>query len=122
MTFRATGSPRANVFPLDLIPRVVTAEVWQELADGLGQRAKALNAFLRDIYGAQQIIGDRILPPELLDRAPGFRSIGRMPRWQTVRNHISGFDLVNTGPGSSRCWRTICGYPVESGTRWRTGR
>ncbi|WP_392508224.1 glutamate--cysteine ligase [Naumannella halotolerans] len=99
VTFRATGSPRANVFPLDLIPRVVTAEVWQELADGLGQRAKALNAFLRDIYGAQQIIGDRILPPELLDRAPGFRSIGRMPRWQTVRNHISGFDLVNTGPG-----------------------
>lgn len=99
VTFRVSGQDRPHVFPLDLVPRLIEADTWARLGDGLGQRARALNAFLRDIYAGQEIIGDQLIPPELLDRAPGFRSVGRMPSWQPVRNHISGFDLVSTGPG-----------------------
>ena len=60
---------------------------------GLGQRARALDAFLRDIYSEQAIVADGIIAVHSLDRAPGFRSTGRLAG-DTVRAHISGTDLV----------------------------
>jgi carboxylate-amine ligase len=91
--FRVAGQSRAQLFPLDLVPRMVAADEWARLCDGLGQRARALDAFLGDIYGAQAIVNDGIMGVHALDRAPGFRSTGRLSRG-AVRAHISGTDLV----------------------------
>jgi carboxylate-amine ligase len=93
VTFRVKGQTRAQLFPVDLMPRVVAADEWAELTVGLGQRAKALNAFLRDIYSEQAIVADGVIGVQALDRAPGFRSTGRLFR-DPVRAHISGTDLV----------------------------
>ena len=93
ITFRVSGQNRAQVFPLDLMPRLIAADEWAELTIGLGQRARALNAFLRDIYSEQAIIADGVIGLQALDRAPGFRSTGRLSR-DPVRAHISGTDLV----------------------------
>ncbi len=93
VTFRGAGQRRAQVFPLDLIPRVVAADEWAQLSKGLGQRARALDAFLRDIYSRQEILADGVLGAQALDRAPGFRSTGRLAG-DTVHAHISGTDLV----------------------------
>ncbi len=93
ITFRVSGQNRAQVFPLDVMPRLIAADEWDELAVGLGQRAKALNAFLRDVYSEQAIIADGVIGAHVLDRAPGFRSTGRLSR-DPVRAHISGTDLV----------------------------
>jgi carboxylate-amine ligase len=93
VTFRATEQSRAQVFPLDLVPRLVAADEWAQLSKGLGQRARALDAFLRDIYSKQQILADGVLGAQALDRAPGFRSTGRLAG-DSVRAHISGTDLV----------------------------
>jgi carboxylate-amine ligase len=93
ITFRVSGQNRAQVFPLDLMPRLIAADEWAELTIGLGQRARALNAFLRDIYSEQAIIADGVIGIQALDRAPGFRSTGRLSR-DPVRAHISGTDLV----------------------------
>ena len=93
ITFRVTGQSRAQLFPLDLVPRMVSADEWAQLSEGLGQRARALDAFLRDIYSAQAIVADGIIGLQALDRAPGFRSTGRLAG-NTVRAHVSGTDLV----------------------------
>jgi glutamate---cysteine ligase / carboxylate-amine ligase len=93
VTFRVTGQSRAQLFPLDLVPRMVTAAEWAQLSEGLTQRARALDAFLRDIYAEQAIVADGIIGLQALDRAPGFRSTGRVAG-NTVRAHISGTDLV----------------------------
>jgi glutamate---cysteine ligase / carboxylate-amine ligase len=93
ITFRVTGQGRAQVFPLDLVPRMVAADEWAKLTIGLGQRARALDAFLRDIYSNQEILTDGIIGVQALDRAPGFRSTGRLAG-DTVHAHISGTDLV----------------------------
>ncbi|WAJ46216.1 carboxylate--amine ligase/circularly permuted type 2 ATP-grasp protein [Mycobacterium sp. Aquia_216] len=93
VTFRVTGQSRAQLLPLDLVPRMVAADEWARLSDGLAQRARALDAFLRDIYSKQAIVGDGIIGPQVLDRAPGFRSTGR-PAGNTVRAHVSGTDIV----------------------------
>ena len=60
---------------------------------GLGQRARALNAFLCDVYSEQAIVADGVIGMHALDRAPGFRSGGRLST-AAVRAHICGTDLV----------------------------
>lgn len=93
VTFRFAGQSRAQVLPLDLVPRMVAADEWAQLCDGLGQRARALDAFLRDVYSKQEILADGVLGTQVLDRAPGFRSTGRLAG-DSVHAHISGTDLV----------------------------
>ena len=93
ITFRVAGQSRAQLFPVDLVPRMVAADEWEQLSVGLGQRARALDAFLRDIYSEQAIVADGIIGVQALDRAPGFRSTGRLAG-NTVRAHVSGTDLV----------------------------
>ena len=93
VTFRVTGQSRAQLFPIDLVPRMVAAAEWVQLSEGLAQRARALDAFLRDIYADQAIVAEGIIDVQALDRAPGFRSTGRLAG-NTVRAHISGTDLV----------------------------
>ena len=93
VTFRVTGQSRAQLFPLDLVPRIIDAHEWAALCDGLVQRARALDAFLRDVYSDQQIVARRHLGVHAIDRAPGFRSTGRLAA-DRVRAHVSGTDLV----------------------------
>lgn len=99
VTFRVTGEPRAQLFPLDLMPRYISATDWETIGSGLEQRARALNEFILDVYGPQNILRDGLVPIEALDRAPGYRQTGRLPSWQKVRTHISGTDIVSSGPG-----------------------
>ena len=99
ITFRVSGQSRAQLFPVDVVPRIVSAADWDHVSRGLAQRAKALDAFLNDIYAEQQVVADGILPSEVLDRAPGYRSSGQAPG-SSVRAHISGLDLVCDGPGN----------------------
>jgi len=98
VTFRVSDQSRAQLFPLDLVPRVIDAEDWEHLTVGLGQRARALNLFLRDIYSAQAIVADGVIDLQVIDRASGFRSTGRLSA-EPVRAHISGTDLVCDGAG-----------------------
>ena len=97
----ARAAPRRS--PSNPPPRLVAADEWAELTVGLGQRARALNAFLRDIYSEQAIIADGVIGIQALDRAPGFRSTGQLSRG-AVRAHISGTDLVCDRAGN---WRVL---------------
>lgn len=98
IVFRVSGQSRAQVFPLDPVPRLIDADDWAFLTAGLGQRARALNAFLHDIYSEQAILADGIIGLHTLDRAPGFRSTGTLSQ-SLIRAHISGTDLVSDGAG-----------------------
>ena len=44
----------AEAFPIDLIPRVITADEWAGLSAGLEQRVRALDAFIADVYAEQR--------------------------------------------------------------------
>ncbi|NQX28261.1 carboxylate--amine ligase/circularly permuted type 2 ATP-grasp protein [Microbacteriaceae bacterium VKM Ac-2854] len=99
-SFRVEGEDRP--FPVDLMPRILQPHEWGELAAGLGQRARAIEAFLRDAYGEQRVVADGILPP--LHLATGWRDEAtRLPR-DAVRAPIMGFDLVRNEFGG---WRVL---------------
>ncbi|SMO69660.1 carboxylate-amine ligase [Dietzia kunjamensis subsp. schimae] len=94
VTFRVTGQERPQAFPMDFVPRIISPEVWRVLAAGTEQRARALDAFLDDIYGQCEFVRAGHMTPESLDRAPGHRSTGRVQRPGRTRAHICGIDLV----------------------------
>ncbi len=88
-----------RIIPFDIVPRVFTAHEWDRLSAGLVQRVEAINAFLKDIYGARRIIDDGVLPPDLIFTNPQFRPeiVGSTPP-HNIWAHICGIDLVRTGP------------------------
>jgi uncharacterized circularly permuted ATP-grasp superfamily protein len=62
-----------RIFPFDLIPRIVPAHEWDTIEAGLIQRIQTLNLFCNDVYGAQRILADKIVPPALIYSAKMFR-------------------------------------------------
>jgi carboxylate-amine ligase len=99
VTFGVPGRVSARLFPVDLVPRLVDAEDWASLEPGLIQRARALDAFLHDVYGERQIVADGALPAWVIEAAPGLRGIGALMHKQAVRAHICGMDLVRDAVG-----------------------
>jgi carboxylate-amine ligase len=98
MTFRVVGEAAARLFPFDIIPRVVSGEDWATLSRGLIQRARTLDAFLRDVYADRQVVADGVIPAWVIDGAPGLLPLAALLR-QPVRAHIAGMDLVHDGAG-----------------------
>jgi len=63
-----TGDARRD-FILDPIPRILEAKEWTELERGLTQRARALNALLRDLYGERRIVSAGVIPERVIEGA-----------------------------------------------------
>ena len=87
-------------FVVDPVPRMLSAGEWDRLADGLAQRARALNRFLLDAYGDQRIVQAGLISAETIIGADGFESdlAGRLPG-RCAPAAIIGFDVVRDGSG-----------------------
>jgi uncharacterized circularly permuted ATP-grasp superfamily protein len=59
-------------FRMDPVPRLFTADEWDELAAGLVQRVRALNAFLADAYGPRRVVAAGVVPERVIEEADGF--------------------------------------------------
>ena len=55
---------------------------------------RALEAFLRDVYGARRIVADGVLPAAVIDEAPGWNRLGTLAPRDAVRIAVAGIDLV----------------------------
>src|ERR1700757_4158737 len=97
ITFAVYGEADAQerLIPFDVIPRIMAGSEWRILESGLTQRVKALNMFLKDIYGAREILRAGIVPDDLVFRNPAFRpemSGQRVPH--DIYVQIAGTDIV----------------------------
>ena len=89
-----------RIFPYDIIPRIITAAEWQHVEEGIKQRLRALNLFLKDIYNEQQIIKDKIIPAELIASCPHYlREVHGIKVPHDIYVHISGIDLIRAADG-----------------------
>lgn len=94
----AQGTER--IFPFDLIPRIIPAEEWAHLERGLTQRITALNLFLKDVYGEQRILKEKVVPEEYVLSAAHYRPefVGfQVPR--DIYIHVCGTDLIRDEDG-----------------------
>jgi len=87
-------------FTVDPIPRVVSDDEWRLLEAGLVQRARALNAFIADVYGARSIIAAGEMPARVLEEIPHHETklAGIQPPGG-IYAHVAGIDLVRAEDG-----------------------
>jgi uncharacterized circularly permuted ATP-grasp superfamily protein len=90
-----------KIFPFDIIPRILTAAEWEHIENGIKQRLKALNHFLKDIYSGQQILKDKVIPASLIASCPHYtREVFGVSVPYDIYIHISGIDLIRSQDGT----------------------
>ncbi len=94
------GANTERIFPLDIIPRMVAAQEWKVLDQGLKQRNLALNLFLQDIYNDKKILKDKIIPEDIVLSSKDYLKPceGFTPPKQ-IWSHIAGTDLIRQPNG-----------------------
>ena len=106
------GGDPERLIPFDLVPRVFSAAEWRRMSRGIEQRARALNAFLYDVYHRGEIIRAGIVPEALVYQNEAFlpEMIGIEPPGR-VYSHIVGIDIVRTGPDAFLVLEDNCRTP-----------
>ncbi|HEX6828524.1 MAG TPA: circularly permuted type 2 ATP-grasp protein, partial [Burkholderiales bacterium] len=102
ITFAVYGdeSGAERLIPFDIVPRIIPAAEWKTLSQGLIQRVKALNAFIHDIYHAQEIIKAGIIPAGQVLANPQFKhEMLGVDVPHEVYCHVAGVDVVRAGEG-----------------------
>ncbi|MGY6567658.1 MAG: circularly permuted type 2 ATP-grasp protein [Salinarimonas sp.] len=97
ITFAVYGEEAASerLIPFDIIPRVITRKEWDKVARGLEQRVRAINMFLADLYGRQDILRAGIVPEDLIFTNPFYRlEMKGLKVPHDIYCHIAGIDLV----------------------------
>lgn len=89
-------------WPMDIVPRVIDAAEWRRVDAGLRQRLRAINMLIDDLYHDRQIVGDGVLPAEILAGSVNFRPecVGVRPPFGVWAN-ICGSDLVRDADGTT---------------------
>lgn len=92
------GGDPERLIPFDCIPRVLAQAEWQRLRAGLEQRARALNAFIHDVYHNRDIIRAGLVPENLILHNAEYRpEMAGLDLPGQMYSHIAGIDLVRTG-------------------------
>ncbi|MBZ9749725.1 circularly permuted type 2 ATP-grasp protein [Deinococcus sp. HMF7604] len=102
ITFTVYGDAQGTerTFPFDPVPRIVPASEWGQIEAGLTQRVRALNAFLQDIYSEAQILGDGVIPAELVYTSAHFRrEVHGVRPPGGIFTHVVGTDLIRDEQG-----------------------
>jgi uncharacterized circularly permuted ATP-grasp superfamily protein/uncharacterized alpha-E superfamily protein len=68
VTYNIYGDPKGTDRPweVDLLPFVIAAEEWQFLAKAVEQRARLMNSLLADLYGANRLLAEGLIPPAII--------------------------------------------------------
>jgi len=89
------GAGTERLIPFDLIPRIVPANEWRSLEQGLTQRVTALNRFIHDIYHDQEILKAGKIPRPQIEGNSQFRpEMMGVDVPNKVYSQISGIDIV----------------------------
>jgi uncharacterized circularly permuted ATP-grasp superfamily protein len=102
ITFAVYGEAEGTerLIPFDVIPRIIPSHEWEQLATGLRQRVKALNAFIHDIYHDQEILRAGHIPREqVLGNAQYRREMQGVNVPGNIYAAIAGIDVVRAGEG-----------------------
>ncbi len=103
VTFDFAGEERP--FPVDVVPRVVSAAEWDHVAPGVSQRVRALESFLADVYGPQECVQDGVVPRQVIVSSSHFhREVRGITPPNGVRVHVSGIDIIRDGEDT---WRVL---------------
>ena len=102
ITFTVYGDSRGaeRLIPFDPIPRVIAAAEWQRIEQGVGQRIRALNRFLSDVYHERRVLRDGVVPTSVVLGGPGYyRQMVGVDVPRDIYIHIAGIDIIRDDNG-----------------------
>ncbi len=102
ITFAVYGESEGTerLIPFDIVPRVLPQTEWQRLEAGLKQRVSALNAFIADVYDAQDILRAGVVPAEQVLCNSQYRpEVQGIAVPQRIYSHIAGIDVIRADDG-----------------------
>jgi uncharacterized circularly permuted ATP-grasp superfamily protein/uncharacterized alpha-E superfamily protein len=104
VTFAAQGDrDSSRPWRLDLFPLLIDPTEWAAIERGVTQRARLLNELLVDLYGAQRVLKEKIVPPGLVFGNPQFlRPCTSVSVRDNLHLHFVAFDLARAADG--RWW------------------
>ncbi len=106
------GGDPDRLIPFDMFPRVFSGAEWARLERGIKQRARALNAFLVDVYGRGEIIRAGRIPARLVYQNEAYeKAVAGFVPPKGVYSHIVGVDIVRTGPDEFYVLEDNCRTP-----------
>ena len=106
------GGDPDRLIPFDMFPRVFTQGEWRKLERGIKQRARALNAFLVDVYGRGEIVRAGRIPQHLVYGNDAYeKAVAGFVPPKGVYSHIVGIDIVRTGPDDFYVLEDNCRTP-----------
>ncbi|MDH3500673.1 MAG: circularly permuted type 2 ATP-grasp protein, partial [Acidimicrobiia bacterium] len=93
-----------RTWPIDLLPRIIPADDWVTVEQGLIQRTQVLHLFLEDLYaGGAEAVNDGIVPRWLVQSSDGFkRQAAGITVAGAARCVVAGIDIVRDGHGNFR--------------------
>ncbi len=100
ITFAVYGEADAQerLIPFDVIPRIISGAEWSLVSRGLEQRVKAINLYIKDIYGRRDILRAGVVPEDLVFQNPVFRpEMNGQKVPHDIYVHIAGIDIVRIG-------------------------
>jgi uncharacterized circularly permuted ATP-grasp superfamily protein len=116
ITFAVYGEADAQerVIPFDVLPRILSASEWELLRAGLEQRIKAINLYIKDVYGRREILKAGVVPEDLVFQNPVFRpEMNGQKVPHDIYVHIGGIDIVRVDAETF--------YVLEDNTRTPSG-
>jgi len=115
--FGAGGSD----FPICPIPRLIERAEWERIERGLAQRARALNAFLADVYGEREIVAAGVIASSVVSGAEHYEPAVAGLDPPGGHAPVIGFDLVRGADGELRVLednlRTPSGFAYAAALR-----
>lgn len=89
-----------QIFPFDLIPRIINQKEWDQIEKGVIQRNIALNLFIKDVYNEGKILKDKVIPEHLVKSSAHYCPMMEnfVPN-KEIYCHISGTDIIRHSDG-----------------------
>jgi uncharacterized circularly permuted ATP-grasp superfamily protein/uncharacterized alpha-E superfamily protein len=118
VTFNILGAPDGSNRPwqLDAIPFVFAPAEWKVLSRGLSQRARVLEALLKDLYGPRRLLREGIIPPDLVFNNPLYWR--PCHNWEPVggdRLHLYAADIAHAPSGNFVVYSDRTAAPTGAG-------
>src|ERR1700681_648940 len=84
-----------RLIPLHVLPRILSAAEWDLLRLGLEQRVKAINLYIKDVYGRREILKAGLVPEDLVFQNPVFRpEMNGQKVPHDIYVHVGGIDII----------------------------
>ena len=100
VTYGTPQGERTHPWLCDLLPHIFSPEEWQRVTEGVSQRLRAFEMFLKDVYGKREILRDGIIPVPPVLGSPHYQgaSMG-LPLPKDTYLHLSGISLTRNSNG-----------------------